>query len=422
MLTRRSAVLGPLVLGPMLLGASVLADTGPVLAAPPGRGPARRPVRKTLVAPATSGSATPASATPATTPIGPVATDAHWAFIEDYTTGTVLLEKRAGEQMTPSSMTKLMTLYILFSRLKAGRMKLDSLLPVSRTAWRFGGSKMFVEIGATVSVDDLIRGIIVDSGNDACIVVAEAIAGSQAQFAALMNQEAKRIGLTHSHFMNPMGWPAPDHYMSAHDIARVTAALIRDFPEYYHFFGDKTFTYSNITQGNRNVLVDNGMADGLKTGHTEAGGFGLVASAERNGRRVIVVLNGMPSSRERTEQGERLLDWAFANFVDVTLVAAGTPVDHAPVWLGTARTVPLVVAQDLVVTLPHGWRKTVKVTAEYDAPVAAPVAKGAPLGRLTLTGAGAPAVNVKLLAGAAVPRLGLPGRALAVLMHDLTGR
>ncbi|MGH7040846.1 MAG: D-alanyl-D-alanine carboxypeptidase family protein [Acetobacteraceae bacterium] len=415
MLTRRSAVLGPLTLGSAILAGAV-GNTGPAMAAPPERDAARR-VHKTLAK-----SPAPPPATPATTPIGPVGTDAQWVFIEDYTTGAVLAEKQADEEMTPSSMTKLMTLYILFSRLKEGRMKLDSMLPVSRTAWHFGGSKMFVEVGSTVSVEDLIKGIIVDSGNDACIVVAEAIAGSQAQFADLMNQEAKRLGLMQSHFMNPMGWPVPDHYMSVHDIARLTAALIRDFPQYYHYFGDKTFTYSNITQGNRNVLVDNGMADGLKTGHTEAGGFGLVVSAERNGRRVIAVLNGMPSSRERIEQGERLLNWAFANFEDVTLVTAGTPVDQAPVWLGSAHTVPLVVAHDLIVTLPHGWRDKVKVTVDYDTPVPAPVAKGAPLGTLTVAGAGVPDRKVPLLAGASVQRLGLPGRAFAVLMHDLTGR
>lgn len=422
MLTRRATLLGPLAFGRAALGARLLSagilgtgalGAGAALAAPPGRGEARR-VRKSL--------ATAAAPTPATTPIGPVATDAHWAYIEDYTTGAVLLHKRADAQMAPSSMTKLMTLYILFRRLKAGQMTLHQMLPVSRTAWRFGGSKMFVEVGTTVSVEDLIKGIIVDSGNDACIVLAEAIAGSQAQFADLMNQEAKRLGLTHSHFTNPMGWPDPDHFMSVHDIARVTAALIRDFPQYYHFFGDKTFTYSNITQGNRNVLVDNGMADGLKTGHTEAGGYGLVASAERNGRRVIVVLNGMPTSHERIVQGERLLGWAFANFEDVTLAAAGTPVDHAPVWLGTAPTVPLVVARDLLVTLPHDWRARLKVTAEYDAPVPAPVAKGTPLGTLHLAGAGAPDLTVPLLAGASVGRLPLPARAVAVLMHDLSGR
>jgi D-alanyl-D-alanine carboxypeptidase (penicillin-binding protein 5/6) len=415
MLTRRSVLLGSVCFGSVVLAGAAAA---PVLAAPPVPLAARRRVRKPIATPA----APAVTATPASTPIGPVATDAQWAYIEDYNTGTVLLHKQADARMTPSSMTKLMTLYILFSRLKEGRLKLDSMLPVSRTAWRFGGSKMFVEVGTTVSVDDLIKGIIVDSGNDACIVVAEAIAGSQEQFAGLMNQEAKRLGLTNSHFMNPMGWPDPDHYMSVHDIARVTAALIRDFPQYYHYFGDKKFTYSNITQENRNVLVDNGMADGLKTGHTEEGGFGLVVSAERNGRRIILVLNGMPSSHERIEQGERLLAWAFTNFEDVTLAAAGAPVEQAPVWLGAARTVPLTVAQDLVVTLPHGWQNKIKVTAEYDAPVTAPVAKGTRVGTLTVAEEGAPDRTVPLLAGASVPRLGLPGRAVAVLAHMLTGR
>jgi len=412
MLSRRSTLLGPLFAGGLALTRAARAT--------PRHHAQVHPAQRHPSHPPAAASAAPA--TPAQTPIGPVATDAHWAFIQDYNTGAVLLEKRADEEMTPSSMTKLMTLYILFTRLKAGRLKLDSMLPVSRTAWRFGGSKMFVDVGTTVSVQDLIKGVIVDSGNDACVVIAEAIAGSQAQFAALMNQEGTRLGLKNSHFMNPMGWPDPQHYMSVHDIARVVVALIRDFPEYYHFFADKTFTYSNITQGNRNVLVDRGTADGLKTGHTEAGGFGLVASAERNGRRVIVVLNGMPSGRERTEQGERLLDWAFASFEDAHLFAAGAPVDHAPVWLGAALTVPLVAAKDVVATVPHGWRNKAKVTIAYDAPISAPVAKGAPLGTLRVTGTGMGDLSVPLLAGADVPRLGLPGRAVAVLMHMLAVR
>ena len=399
MLTRRSA-----------LSAVALALAGPAAAAPRGRR------RQVLPHPAA------APATPATTPIGPVATDAHWAFIQDYNTGAVLLEKRADAQMTPSSMTKLMTLYILFSRLKAGRLKLDTMLPVSRTAWRFGGSKMFVEVGTTVSVHDLIKGVIVDSGNDACVVLAEAIAGSQAQFAHLMNLEGKRLGLTNSHFMNPMGWPDPNHYMSVRDIARVVVALLRDFPEYYHFFADKTFTYSNITQGNRNVLVDNGMADGLKTGHTQAGGFGLVVSAARDGRRIVMVLNGMPSGHQRIEQGERLLGWAFANFADVTLFRAGQTVDQAPVWLGTAPHVPLVPTQDVTMTVPHGWQAKARIAVTYDAPVSAPVALGTPLARLTVTGTGMADVSAPLVAGAAVPRLGLPGRAMAVLLHLLAVR
>lgn len=358
---------------------------------------------------------------PAQTPIGPVAIDARWACIVDFNTGATLLEKNADEQMTPSSLTKLMTLYITFQRLAEGRLKLTDQLLVSKTAWRFGGSKMFVRVGETVSVEDLLKGIIVDSGNDACIVLAEAISGSQEQFAQLMNDTAKKLGMTHSHFMNPMGWPVPDHYMSARDIATLAADLIRRFPQYYHYFGDKTFTYSNITQDNRNELVMRGTADGLKTGHTDEGGYGLCASSEHDGRRVVVVLNGMPSSRARAEQGERLMAWSFANFEDVKLYAAGEVVDQAPVWLGASPSVPLVGLRDLVVTVPHGWRRQAKLQISYAAPIRAPVAKGTTLGMLTLGGQGVPSMQLPLVAGADVPKLGLPGRAMAVLTHYVTG-
>lgn len=386
------------------------------LAGPAAAAPRRHTWRPATPAPS------PLGPRPASTPLGPLETDAKWAFVEDVNTGAVLLHKRADARMAPSSMTKLMTLFILFSRLKAGRLRLDTMLPVSRTAWRFGGSKMFVEVGTMVSVRDLIRGVIVDSGNDACVVLAEAIAGSQAAFAALMNAEAKKLGLTNSHFTNPMGWPDPDHYMSAHDIARVSVALIRDFPQYYHFFADRKFTYSNITQMNRNVLVDNRLADGLKTGHTSAGGYGIVVSAVRDGRRVLVVLNGMPSGRDQTVQAERLLGWAFDNFTDITLFRAGAPVTTAPVWLGTARRVPLVATTDVTLTLPHGWRDKARIAVTYPSPLTAPVGLGEPFGQLSISHTGMPDVAVPLVAGAAVPRLGLPGRAMAVLLHALTVR
>lgn len=401
----------------LLLGSAVTLVAMPALARP-RRDDAHAGASKT----GTPGQpAPPQDNTPAQTPIGPIATTARWAYIMDYNTGAVLLEKNANQEMTPSSLTKLMTMYIVFTRLAEGRLKLTDQLPVSATAWRMGGSKMFVRVGTTVSVLDLIKGVIVDSGNDACIVLAQAISGSQAQFADLMNQTAKQLGLTHSHFMNPMGWPVPDHYMTARDIAVLTADLIRRFPQYYHFFDDKTFTYSNITQNNRNALVMHGTADGLKTGHTEAGGYGLCVSAERNGRRVIVVLNGMPSSRQRAEQGQRLLDWAFANFEDATLYSAGEVVDHARVWLGTSPTVPLVGARNLVVTMPRNARNGAKVQISYDSPIRAPVAKGARLGTLTVVGQGVPSMQIPLLAGVSVAKLGLPGRALAVLTHYVTG-
>lgn len=406
MLTRRGFALS----GSTLLGAALLVDGPSVLA----RGAAHTAASHGKAKEAPEG-------TPAETPIGPVSTAARWAYIQDFQTGASLLEKDADAEMPPSSMTKLMTIYIVYERLKQGRLKLDDELPVSEKAWRMGGSKMFVQVGTTVKVEDLIRGVIVQSGNDACIVFAEAISGSEEQFAELMNQKAAELGLTHSHFKNATGWPDPEQLMSPRDIATLSRRIIIDFPEYYHYDSEKTFKYNGIEQGNRNPLVQKGTADGLKTGHTEAGGYGLVASSLRNGRRVIVVLNGMSSMRERAEESERMMDWAFANFEDVTLFAAGDVVEHAKVWLGTSPTVPLVGEKDLVVTMPRGWRRNAKVSISYDSPLKAPVAKGAEVGQLSVSGQGVPEMTIPLLAGADVPKLGLPARAIAVLTHYVTG-
>jgi len=358
---------------------------------------------------------------PAQTPVGPVDVGARWAVAIDFATGATLLDKDADVPVPPSSMTKLMTAYLVYDRLKQGRMKLDDELPVSERAWRMGGSKMFVQLGSTVKVEDLIRGMIIQSGNDACIVLAEAIAGSEEGFAELMNLKAKQIGLTNSHFRNSTGWPDPDHRMSVRDIAIVARRIILDFPDYYHYDAEKTFKYNGIEQGNRNPMVQKGTADGLKTGHTEEGGYGLVASSLRGGRRVILVLNGMLSMRQRAEEGERMMDWAFREFEDVTLFSAADVIDRAPVWLGTAPSVPLVSGKDLVVTMPRQWRRSAKVSIQFDSPVKAPVARGDVLGKLIMAGQGVPAMEVPLLAGADVPRLGLPGRAIAVLTHYVTG-
>jgi D-alanyl-D-alanine carboxypeptidase (penicillin-binding protein 5/6) len=358
---------------------------------------------------------------PADTPLGPVDTAARWAFVLDYTSGATLLEKNADVPMPPSSMTKLMTIYLVYERLKQGKMKLDDQLPVSERAWKMGGSKMFVQVGAEVPVEDLIRGVIVQSGNDACIVFAEAIAGSEEQFADLMTQKAKELGLTNTNFKNSTGWPDPEQHMSCRDIAILAMRIIRDFPEYYHYDSEKTFKYNNIEQGNRNPMVQKGTADGLKTGHTEGGGYGLVVSSRRGDRRVIAVLNGLESMHQRAEESERLMDWSFANFEDVTLFTAGDVVERVRVWLGTAPTVPLVGGRDLVVTMPRNWRKNASVKIAYDAPIYAPVAKGTTLGRLTIVGQGVPGMEVPLLAGSDVPKLSLPGRAIAVVSHYVTG-
>jgi D-alanyl-D-alanine carboxypeptidase (penicillin-binding protein 5/6) len=357
----------------------------------------------------------------ADTPLGPINTTARWAYIQDFDTGASLLEKQADDEMPPSSMTKLMTLYLVYDQLKQGRLKLDDELPVSEKAWRMQGSKMFVPLGASVRVEDLIRGVVVQSGNDAAIVLAEAIGGSEEGFVEKMNAKAKELGLTHTVYKNCTGWPDPDQHMSVRDIASLAGAIIRTFPDYYHYDAEKTFKYNGIEQGNRNPMVQKGTADGLKTGHTEAGGYGLVASSKRNGRRVILVLNGMSSMRERAEESERLMDWAFFNFEDVTLYSAGDVIEQVPVWLGAERTVPLVAGRDVVVTMPRNWRQKASVKVAYDSPLTAPVTKGDMIGKLTVTGDGVPHLDVPLMAAADVPRLGLPGRAIAVLSKYVTG-
>ena len=393
----------------VLLGTAVVAAAMPTLAV------ARRQPANRAAEPAAP------PGTPATTPLGPVDTAARWAFVQDFTTGAVLLDKAADEPVPPSSMTKLMTLYLAYERLASGHLKLTDTLPVSEKAWRMGGSKMFVQVGDQVSVEDLLQGIVVDSGNDACIVVAEGIAGSEDQFVALMNQKAVQLGLKATHYANCTGWPDETQHMSLMDIAAVASRIIRDYPQYYHYDSEKSFKYNNIEQQNRNPLVQKGLADGLKTGHTDAGGFGVAASAQRGDRRVIVVINGCTSMHQRAEESERLLEWAFREWENVRLFTAADTVEQAPVWLGTQRSVPLVAGNDLVITMPHDWRKSAHIAVDYDSPVPAPVSRGAVLGTLKVSGKGVPEMDVPLLAGADVPRLGLPGRAVAVLSHYALG-
>ncbi|MGK7870481.1 D-alanyl-D-alanine carboxypeptidase family protein [Falsiroseomonas sp. E2-1-a20] len=358
----------------------------------------------------------PPPTTPATTPLGPLDTTARHALIVDFDTGAVLLEKAAEDRMPPSSMSKLMTMYVVFELLKNGRLRMDQELPVSERAWRMGGSKMFVEVGNSISVENLARGVIVQSGNDACIVLAEGISGSEQQFAELMNETARRIGLTDSNFRNSTGWPDPEHRMTARDLAHLARRIIHDFPEYYSFYNERSFRWNNIAQENRNPALSRvAGADGLKTGHTEEAGYGLTASAIRGGRRLILVVNGLPSMRARAEESERLFEWAFREFENVVVFRAADTVEEVPVYLGERATVPLVAGRDLVLTLPRQWRRNLQVRVRYDAPVPAPVSKGQGLGTLVISGQGVPEQNVPLIAGADVDRLGLLPRIPAVI-------
>jgi serine-type D-Ala-D-Ala carboxypeptidase (penicillin-binding protein 5/6) len=359
--------------------------------------------------------------TPSETPLGPVDTVAKWAFIQDFATGAVMLDKLADEPMPPSSMTKLMTMYLVYEQLKKGQIKLTDTVTVSARAAAMGGSRMFLDVGKPVAVEDLIRGVIVQSGNDAATVLAELVGGNQEHFVDLMNAKAKEIGLTHSTFRNPTGWPDPEQFMSCRDIATVARRTITDFPEYYKFESERSFKYNNIEQENRHPMVQAGTADGLKTGHTDAGGFGLVASSLRDGRRLIMVLNGMTSMHERASESEKMMNWAFANFENVTLFSANDVIDNAPVWLGESKTVPLIGGRDLIVTLPKSWRQTASIKIGYDAPIKAPIARLQPLGVLMLRGQGVPSMDVNLVAGMDVPRLSLPMRSLAVVSHFVSG-
>ena len=351
------------------------------------------------------------TATAAATPASGIDTEAAHAFIIEAETGAVLLDKGADERMPPASMSKMMTAYLVFDMLKKGRAKLDDELPVSENAWRTGGSKMFVPLGEHVKISDLMRGMIIQSGNDACVVLAEGLAGSEQAFVDLMNQKAKEIGLKDSHFANVDGLPDPNHWMTARDLATLAVRTIKDFPDYYKIYSEIDFTFNNIKQGNRNpLLYKNDGADGLKTGHTEEAGYSVTASVVRGDRRIVMVLGGLPTMKARAQESDRLIEWAFREYNDYRLFSSGDTVDQAPVWLGADARVPLTVAKDLVVTLPRRARTGMKVTVEYDSPLPAPITKGETVGKIVITAPGTAPIEAPLTAAAEVPRMNAVGR------------
>ena len=356
-----------------------------------------------------------------------ITTAAKQAIVIDFNTGAVLLDKNAEQEMVPSSMSKLMTVYLVFDRLKQGSLKLTDKLPVSETAWKrhykTGESLMFLPVNSQVSVEELLKGVIVQSGNDACSVLAEGIAGSEDAFAALETKKAAEIGLVHSQFKNASGVPEPGHYMTAHDLATLATRLIKDFPEYYSMFDERKFAFNNINQDNRNPLFYRNVegADGLKTGHTEDGGYGVTGTAMRNGRRIIVVVNGLPSIKARADESQSLIEWGFREYEDRHLVKQGDPVGDAKVWLGQAPAVPIVVADDVIATVPRANAGDIKVTAAYDEPIPAPVKKGQKIGTLVIEVPNMDKHEVALLAGGDVEKLGVLGRMVAAAKHLLSG-
>ena len=320
-----------------------------------------------------------------------ILTPAQQAYITDFGSGKVLFAKNAEVPMKPASMAKIMTVFVVFQRLADGSLQLDDKFLVSEKAWRKGGSKTFVEVGSRVSVNDLLHGVIVQSGNDAAIVLAEGIAGTEDAFAEEMNFWATKLGMTQTNFRNSTGWPDPDLQTSAKDLNILATEMIKRFPaerypELYPIFVKREFTHNKIKQPNRNPLIyGTPGADGLKTGHTEESGYGLVGSAMRNGQRVVMVLNGMDSVKQRSTESRRLMDLIFREYRSFEFFKQGQPVDQANVWLGTAPRVDMVLDAPLKILLSRKDRQAMEISVQWLDPVPAPIRAGDQIGTLTLS-------------------------------------
>ncbi|GLK65581.1 D-alanyl-D-alanine carboxypeptidase [Paracoccus kondratievae] len=348
-------------------------------------------------------------------------TNARAAWVYDVATGTVLMEKNADEALPPASMSKLMTIYMLFEALHEGRVQLDTRLPVSTKARQMQGSTMFLNEQDRPTVEELIKGIIVLSGNDACVVVAEGLAGTEEAFARQMTERGRQLGLTQSTFANASGWPDPRHRMSAHDLGILAQHLISDFPELYRNFAIEEFRFDNrapANRFNRNPLLKLGIgADGLKTGHTQEAGYGLVGSAVQGDRRVIFVITGLPSEKARAEEAERIVNWAYRQFTMKTIVPKGEIVAQAPVWLGSKSRVGLTTADGVKVLIPAGSQSGVTAEAVFRGPIEAPITQGDRLGELVVTIPGAGQSRLPLLAASDVARTGVLGRMQGAAMR-----
>lgn len=351
-------------------------------------------------------------------------TDASHAIIYDYGSGTVLFEKNAREKMPPASMSKLMTLAVLFDALEEGEISLDTPFYVSKKAWQTGGSKMWVLVNTTIRVEDLIRGIAIQSGNDACIVVAENLTaarpglvtnedqlGSEAAFVERMNEKAAMWGLSGSSFANPTGLPDPGQRMTAYDLAKLTAVILTDYPQYAHYFGERSFTWTNIEQENRNPLLKTiSAADGMKTGHTDEAGYGVVGTAEIDGQRRIIVLNGLADEVHRSREATRMMEHAFDDFVSRRFFSSGDIVGEAPIFMGKAKTVPLKVKNDVHFLLHKSLIEEAHGVIKYEGPLKAPVRAEQAVGVLEIFMPGGQEYEYPLYTAAPVREVGFTGK------------
>ena len=343
-------------------------------------------------------------------------------LVADFETGTVLWEKQSHERLYPASMTKIMTAYVVFDQIRSGIINLDDTFKISKKAWAKGGSKMFLREGEQVSVEELLRGLIIQSGNDSAIALAEAVSSTEEKFAKLMTETAQKIGMTDSNFVNASGWPDMEQYSTAYDLFLLSHAMIKDFPEYYSMFSETEFTYAGITQANRNpMLAANIGADGLKTGHTEISGYGVAGSAVKDGRRVIGIFHGMQSKSERARESIRLTRWGLENFGNYTLFQAGDVVDEASIWLGEEPTVSLYLKEGVKLTLPKRDHDGLKVTLQMQEPLPAPIEKGQKMGEVVITMPNMETVTRDVYAANEVEKLGALGRLWAAFSTLLWG-
>ena len=316
----------------------------------------------------------------------PPAIDARGYLLIDFESGNVITSKNADERMEPASLTKLMTAYIASKELDNGTIHLDDMVLISEKAWRMGGSKMFIEVNKRVSVEKLLKGMIIQSGNDASVALAEHIAGTEDAFASLMNSYAEHLGMTDTHFANATGMPNPEHYTTARDLAKLATAVIKDYPDHYAWYSIKKYTYNGITQYNRNKLLwSDQYVDGLKTGHTESAGYCLIASAKRDNMRLLSVVLGTHSEDARAQESEKLLNYGFHFYETRPLYTANTPLTKTRVWEGNVENLELGLANDLYITIPRGRYDKLKATMNIDGTIIAPVSKGQTLGSVDIT-------------------------------------
>ena len=349
-------------------------------------------------------------------------TKAEQAIVMDFDTNEILFEKNSNIKTPPASMTKIMTVYAAFDRLKNTDLSIENECLVSAKAYKMGGSRTFLEIDDKVSIDELLKGIIIQSGNDASVALAECLAGTEDDFAKLMNVYAKRLGMINTNFLNSSGWPEDDHYSTVYDLALLSNALIREFPDLYLYFSDKEFTYNDIKQPNRNKLLSSVQgADGLKTGFTKASGWGIAATAKRDNRRITTVINGTNSSRSRLNEASNLINWAFSQTSQKLLVDENQVIVEVDVWLGNKPRVNLVSSKKVVSTLSFDQIQLIKSSLQYKRPIEAPIKKGEVYGKLIIDIDGKPNIEVELISQESIASVNPISKVFAAMKYLIFG-